>query len=54
MKRILTISDIHGELAKLERLLDQVKYDPNQDQLTLEQQSSGLTAGLFMEDGSIA
>lgn len=35
MKRILAISDIHGELEKWESLMKIVNYDPNQDQLIL-------------------
>ncbi|MGG1661232.1 metallophosphoesterase family protein [Brevibacillus sp. NRS-1366] len=35
MKRILAISDIHGELEKLETLLVEASYDPNNDQLIL-------------------
>ncbi|MBH0330300.1 MULTISPECIES: metallophosphoesterase family protein [Brevibacillus] len=35
MKRLLAISDIHGELEKLESLIEQVQYDPQNDQLIL-------------------
>jgi len=35
MKRTLVMSDIHGELEMFERLLSDVKYDPDQDQLIL-------------------
>ena len=35
MKRTLVMSDIHGELEMFERLLADVKYDYNQDQLIL-------------------
>lgn len=35
MKRILAISDIHGEIDLLEQLLAQVAYQPNNDQLIL-------------------
>ena len=35
MKRILAISDIHGEIDMFERLLDQVGYHPDADQLIL-------------------
>lgn len=35
MKRLLVISDIHGELTKFEQLLEQVSYDPDGDQLIL-------------------
>ncbi|MFC5450946.1 metallophosphoesterase family protein [Paenibacillus aestuarii] len=35
MKRTLVISDIHGELDKLERLLLDIDYQPEQDQLIL-------------------
>lgn len=34
-KRMLAVSDIHGELDLLNRLLDQVGYDPAADQLVL-------------------
>ena len=33
MKRILAISDIHGELGLLEELLLKANYDPMNDQL---------------------
>ncbi|MGO0061983.1 metallophosphoesterase family protein [Brevibacillus fluminis] len=35
MKRMLAISDIHGELAKLTALLQEANYDPEADQLIL-------------------
>ncbi|GGH78435.1 serine/threonine protein phosphatase 1 [Pullulanibacillus pueri] len=35
MKRMLVISDIHGEIYKFERLLEETSYDPAQDQLIL-------------------
>jgi serine/threonine protein phosphatase 1 len=35
MKRILVISDIHGEIELFERLLADVNYDSSQDQLIL-------------------
>lgn len=35
MKRILAISDIHGELEKWESLMEQVNYNPANDQLIL-------------------
>lgn len=35
MKRILAISDIHGELGLFNELLEKVKYDPVEDQLIL-------------------
>lgn len=36
MRRKLSIPDIHGEIDKLNRLLDEIVcYDPNQDQLVL-------------------
>lgn len=35
MNRILAISDIHGELDKLESLMELVNYDPQHDQLIL-------------------
>ncbi|MFT4413922.1 metallophosphoesterase family protein [Fredinandcohnia humi] len=35
MKRMLAISDIHGDIEKFERLLDLVEYDKEQDQLLL-------------------
>lgn len=35
MKRILAISDIHGEIDLLEQLLTKVNYDSNKDQLIL-------------------
>ncbi|MBA2937603.1 serine/threonine protein phosphatase [Paenibacillus sp. CGMCC 1.16610] len=35
MKRMLVISDIHGELEKFERLLEAVRYRPEEDQLIL-------------------
>ncbi len=35
MKRILAISDIHGCLSKLEKVLEEAKYNPNTDQLIL-------------------
>lgn len=35
MRRLLAISDIHGELEKFERLLDTANYDPDHDQLLL-------------------
>lgn len=35
MKRILAISDIHGELELFNRLLEQVNYDASTDQLIL-------------------
>ncbi|KMJ57679.1 serine/threonine protein phosphatase [Bacillus sp. LL01] len=35
MKRMLAISDIHGDLDKFERLLEIIQYDKNQDQLLL-------------------
>lgn len=35
LKRILAISDIHGDLEKFERLLELVQYDKNLDQLLL-------------------
>ncbi|MFO1442408.1 serine/threonine protein phosphatase [Bacillus sp. Bva_UNVM-123] len=35
MKRMLAISDIHGNLEKFERLLELVQYDKNEDQLLL-------------------
>ena len=28
MKRLLAVSDIHGELWRLENLLDEASYDP--------------------------
>ncbi|GGO05448.1 metallophosphoesterase [Saccharibacillus kuerlensis] len=34
-KRTLAISDIHGELDLLDRLLDHIEYDPVSDQLVL-------------------
>lgn len=35
MKRILVISDIHGELKLFDSLLEKVKYDADEDQLIL-------------------
>ncbi|GGE56937.1 metallophosphoesterase family protein [Priestia taiwanensis] len=35
MKRILVISDIHGEFDKFEQLLEKVQYKPEEDQLLL-------------------
>ncbi|MGQ0438381.1 metallophosphoesterase, partial [Bacillus sp. B-TM1] len=35
MKRILVISDIHGEIEKFEKLLEEAQYDARQDQLIL-------------------
>lgn len=35
MKRILAISDIHGELKLFDSLLEKVKYDADEDQLIL-------------------
>lgn len=35
MKRILVISDIHGEIEKFEQLLEEAQYDAKQDQLIL-------------------
>ncbi|MFD2371453.1 metallophosphoesterase family protein [Brevibacillus sp. GCM10020057] len=35
MERMLVISDIHGELKKLEALLEKAEYDPRKDQLIL-------------------
>ncbi|MBS4191865.1 serine/threonine protein phosphatase [Bacillus sp. FJAT-49705] len=35
MKRMLAISDIHGDLEKFEKLLELVKYDKDRDQLLL-------------------
>ena len=35
MKRILVISDIHGEIEKFEQLLVEAQYDVRQDQLIL-------------------
>lgn len=35
MKRILAVSDIHGEVAKLERILEEAGYNPQYDQLIL-------------------
>lgn len=35
MKRILVISDIHGEIEKFEQLLEEAQYDARQDQLIL-------------------
>lgn len=35
MKRILVISDIHGEIEKFEKLLEEAQYDTRQDQLIL-------------------
>ncbi|CAD2078192.1 Serine/threonine-protein phosphatase 1 [Jeotgalicoccus aerolatus] len=35
MKRILAISDIHGELKLFDNLLEKVKYDADEDQLIL-------------------
>ena len=35
MKRILIISDIHGELDTFDKLLQKAKYDANNDQLIL-------------------
>ena len=35
MKRILVISDIHGEIEKFEHLLEEAQYDAKQDQLIL-------------------
>ncbi|NEW08941.1 serine/threonine protein phosphatase [Paenibacillus sp. SYP-B3998] len=35
MKRTIVISDIHGELEKFERLLNEVQYQPEHDQLIL-------------------
>ena len=35
MKRLLAISDIHGDLEKFEKLLNLVKYEPENDQLVL-------------------
>ena len=35
LKRMLAISDIHGDLEKLERLLGLVQYDKDRDQLLL-------------------
>lgn len=35
MKRILVISDIHGELKLFDSLLERVKYDADEDQLIL-------------------
>ncbi len=35
MKRTLVMSDIHGEIEMFERLLSDVKYNPNHDQLIL-------------------
>ncbi|MFZ7945899.1 metallophosphoesterase family protein [Neobacillus sp. 19] len=35
MKRMLAISDIHGDLYKFERLLELVEYDKDRDQLLL-------------------
>lgn len=35
MKRTLVMSDIHGELKMFERLLSDLSYDPNQDELIL-------------------
>lgn len=35
MKRMLVISDIHGELEKFEGLLAAVGYNPEKDQLIL-------------------
>ncbi|MHC0038739.1 metallophosphoesterase family protein [Pseudoneobacillus sp. C159] len=35
MKRMLAISDIHGDIEKFERLLELVQYDKDQDQLLL-------------------
>jgi serine/threonine protein phosphatase 1 len=34
-RRTLAISDIHGELARFERLLDETRYDPAEDELIL-------------------
>jgi Predicted phosphoesterase len=35
MKRILAISDIHGELELFDSLLEKVNYDADEDQLIL-------------------
>ena len=35
MKRILVISDIHGEIEKFEQLLVEAQYDVRQDRLIL-------------------
>ncbi|MGP4948268.1 MULTISPECIES: metallophosphoesterase family protein [Bacillus] len=35
MKRILVISDIHGEIEKFEQLLEEAQYDAKKDQLIL-------------------
>ncbi|MGG0185912.1 metallophosphoesterase family protein [Bacillus rhizoplanae] len=35
MRRMLVISDIHGELEKFEKLLEKVEYNPKNDQLIL-------------------
>lgn len=35
MKRILAISDIHGELELFDELLEKVRYNPSEDQLIL-------------------
>ncbi len=34
-RRTLVISDVHGELERFERLLDDVRYDPGEDELIL-------------------
>lgn len=35
MRRILAVSDVHGEVEKLERVLEDAQYDPTKDQLVL-------------------
>ena len=35
MKRILVISDIHGEIEKFEQLLKEAQYNAKKDQLIL-------------------
>ncbi|WP_232699459.1 metallophosphoesterase family protein [Brevibacillus daliensis] len=63
MKRILAISDIHGELAKMEEVLKKAAYNPDSDQLILlgdyvdrGPDSRGVIAKVrsLVQDGAIA